>query len=294
VKITAAKKLNLKAGANTVKITASWGWMLFDYIDFEAYVDTPFSLNSAPVTKGADARATKLYNFLKGKFQKGCVSRVMTLQGNLDDSFKENNWVHTTTGKNPAIVGLDFMHQVGKNSAWYVDNAKLKKSVVNDAVADWKRGGIPALCWHWRDPSHDTDAFYSPSSNNNPNSKFDADHLASVGSVLRDCESFGRTHSAAGTTPSSRRDFPITGLPVRHDLTAQALTQWVRMKRTSRRTGSRPGPSSGRICRKTDANPSRPDMRCLGLPFAPACLRQGGRTGRAWIDGESSPAFLAG
>jgi hypothetical protein len=53
----------------------------------------------------------------------------------------------------------------------------------------------------------------------------DADRLASVGSILRDLESFGRTHSAAGTTPSSRRDCPITGFPVRHDFTAQAQTQ---------------------------------------------------------------------
>jgi len=168
-----AKKLNLKAGANTVEITPSWGWMLFDYIDFEAYEDTPFSLSDAPVTKNPTSAATALYTYLVSKFQKATISGTMTLQGDTSRSFRENNWVHDTTGKYPSIVGLDFMFQVGKNTEWYTGNEELRKSVVNDAVAYWKRGGIPALCWHWRDPSGATEAFYSPSSGNDA-TDFDA------------------------------------------------------------------------------------------------------------------------
>jgi hypothetical protein len=53
------------------------------------------------------------------------------------------------TGHYPVLVGLDFMHQVGKNSAWYTDVEALRKCVVHDAESYWRRGGILAICWHW-------------------------------------------------------------------------------------------------------------------------------------------------
>jgi mannan endo-1,4-beta-mannosidase len=190
--IVGAQKLSLKAGANTIQISASWGWELFDYIDLKPYVDTPFNISASPVTAGSNKAAIALYTYLKNNFQKATVSGTMTLQGNTADAFKENNWVHDNTGHYPAIVGLDFLHQVGKNSEWYTGNAQLKKSVVNDAVNYWNRGGIPTVSWHWRDPSHETDAFYSPSSQNTP-TQFDASKAVVAGTpenaaVLRDLD----------------------------------------------------------------------------------------------------------
>jgi mannan endo-1,4-beta-mannosidase len=186
----AAQKLPLKFGENVMVITPSWGWQLIDWIDFVPYVAVPFQIAPRPVTPDPTHAAVLLYEFLRSSFQKGVISGVMTLQG--EASFIENDYVFSVTGHYPALVGLDFMHQVGKNSAWYVNDPVFRKCVVNDAEAYWKRGGIPALCWHWRDPLQDTDEFYSPSSGNNP-TYFDASRAASPGTaeyfaVLRDMD----------------------------------------------------------------------------------------------------------
>jgi mannan endo-1,4-beta-mannosidase len=88
----------------------------------------------------------------------------MTKQGDIADSFRENNFVYENTGRYPSIVGLDFTYHVGLNTEWYTSNASLLHSVVNDAVAYWRRGGIPALSWHWRDPSRQSAGYDSPDS----------------------------------------------------------------------------------------------------------------------------------
>jgi mannan endo-1,4-beta-mannosidase len=192
VALVAAKKISLKAGTNTIEIIPSWGWDLFDYIDFEAYQDSPFTISDSPVTANPTASAKRLWTFLKAQFQKGMISGVMTLQGSKSDSQKENNWVHDTTGKYPALIGLDFMQLVGKDSSWYADDPVISKLVVTDAVDYWNRGGIPALMWHWRDPSHDTNEFYSPSSGNDA-TQFDVREAVKQGTaqytaVIRDLD----------------------------------------------------------------------------------------------------------
>jgi mannan endo-1,4-beta-mannosidase len=124
-----------------------------------------FNLLPDLVTPNPSSGARAVFNFLKSKFGTAMISGVMTLQGNAEDRQKENKWVHENTGKYPVIIGLDFMHTVGKNTEWYADDSARSKFVIEDATDYWKRGGIPALCWHWRDPSHDTENFYSPSGN---------------------------------------------------------------------------------------------------------------------------------
>jgi mannan endo-1,4-beta-mannosidase len=192
VSFVAAKKLSLKSGSNTIEITPSWGWELFDYIELESYEDSPFNLAADPVTSTPTSSAKSLWNFLKSQFQKGIISGVMTLQGSTSDSQRENKWVHDTTGKYPVIIGLDFMQLVGRDCSWYADDATLSKQVINDAVDYWKRGGIPALMWHWRDPSHSTNEFYSPSSGNDA-TDFDIREAVKSGTaqntaVLRDLD----------------------------------------------------------------------------------------------------------
>lgn len=132
----------------------------------EDYVDAPFNISSTPVTPNPSPALQELYSFLVKNFQKKMISGVMTLQGGEEYSMVEPDWLHENTGKYPALLGLDFMHQTGKNSSWYYDDPEYSRQVVRDASAYWKRGGIPALCWHWRDPLQTTNEFYSPSSGN--------------------------------------------------------------------------------------------------------------------------------
>ncbi|MCC9166995.1 glycoside hydrolase family 26 protein [Pontibacter sp. XAAS-A31] len=66
----------------------------------------------------------------------------------------EVNWLKQNTGKEPALVGLDFMHS-GRAYSWYND-----KEPITDAKNWYNRNGIPAIIWHWHDPSRTTEEFH--------------------------------------------------------------------------------------------------------------------------------------
>lgn len=109
-----------------------------------------FNINASLVTPNPSAEANKLYQFLRENYGKKILSGVMTL-----NSFDETNWLKVNTGKEPAIIGLDFMH-CNRGYTWYDD-----KTPIKDAEAYWLRNGIPVMVWHWRDPSRATEEFYT-------------------------------------------------------------------------------------------------------------------------------------
>jgi len=109
-----------------------------------------FNINANLVTPNPSPEANKLYQFLRENYGKKILSGVMTL-----NSFDETNWLKTNTGKEPAIIGLDFMH-CNRGYTWYDD-----KTPIKDAKAYWLRNGIPVMVWHWRDPLRTTEGFYS-------------------------------------------------------------------------------------------------------------------------------------
>jgi mannan endo-1,4-beta-mannosidase len=70
-------------------------------------------------------------------------------------------WIINASGKTPALIGVDFMHATGKNSegGWYKDYTNGTLALAENAFS---RGGIPAYCWHWKDPSLTVESFYTP------------------------------------------------------------------------------------------------------------------------------------
>ncbi|MBC8051612.1 MAG: hypothetical protein H7Y13_00955 [Sphingobacteriaceae bacterium] len=141
----------LTAGTHTIAIKNSWGYINIDYLSLEIVNPASrFNINTSLVTPGATTQANKVYQFLRNNYGTKIISGVMTL-----NSFDETNWLKTNTGKEPAILGLDFMH-VNRNYTWY-DN----KTPIRDAKTWWDRNGIPVLIWHWRDPSRRTEEFYT-------------------------------------------------------------------------------------------------------------------------------------
>jgi len=145
-------KVRLKKGANVVVISKSWGWFFVDYLRVTANTDTEttFNVSDQLVTPNASTNTQILFQFLKDHFQKKIISGVMTL-----DSFDETNWLKQNTGKAPALVGLDLMH-CNRNYSWYDE-----LTPVNDAETWYGKNGIPAIGWHWRDPSRQTEEFYT-------------------------------------------------------------------------------------------------------------------------------------
>jgi mannan endo-1,4-beta-mannosidase len=71
------------------------------------------------------------------------------------------------TGKEPALVGIDFMH-TNRGYTWYNN-----RTPYNDALSYYNRNGIPAMMWHWRDPSRRTEEFYADKTTFDANKIFD-------------------------------------------------------------------------------------------------------------------------
>lgn len=178
--IKAAGKIKLTKGENTIGIIKSWGWINLDYIEITEYEPTPFSLSTKPVTPEPTESAQKLYNFLLSNFGKKTISGVMTNRVMENDgkytpqtyeNQEELKYIFDASGKNVALVGFDFMHGSGLNSEeeWYQGYTH---AALEMAKLVWEKGGIPAFNWHWKDPMHDVEAFYTESSQNTPFTTF--------------------------------------------------------------------------------------------------------------------------
>lgn len=181
--------IKLPAGENVIEITKSWGWFWLDYVSIEKdnSVAVEFNTTGELVTTDASKNTKALYHFLLDNFQKKVISGVMTL-----NSFDETNWLKQQTGKEPALVGIDFLH-CNRGYSWYND-----QTPVNDTRTWFTRNGIPALCWHWRDPSRKTEEFYTEKTSfdvskiNDPNSTeykamiSDIDYIAGLLKTLKD------------------------------------------------------------------------------------------------------------
>lgn len=163
--------VTLKAGSNTVAIVKSWGWIDVDYIDITPYQSASFNISVEPVTANATESAKKLYSFLRENFGKKTISGIMTgdmSSYTLGDDVRNHpdvKDIFTRSGKNPALVGVDFLFATGPKAdeSWYMQYTEKGISLAKDL---WNRGGIPAFTWHWKDPSDQKDAFYIKSAAN--------------------------------------------------------------------------------------------------------------------------------
>lgn len=153
------------SGGNEVVITPNWTWFNIDYVRIERRESTvTFDVAAAPVDRDATPAARELYAFLYDNFGKKTISGMMlgdmsSYNGNVLQH-ADIKAVYNASGKYPALVGMDFMNATGKSegNSW---NKDYTRASVNLAKDTYKRGGIPAFTWHWRDPSRKTDAFYS-------------------------------------------------------------------------------------------------------------------------------------
>lgn len=143
--------LKLSSGSIQVKILKSWGYINIDYILFETTdPNNRFLINNELVTPNADDHTKKLYQFLYDNYGKKIISGV-----HAGKNLEEINWLKQQTGKEPALAGFDFLF-CGRGYNWYNDDTP-----VNEARYFYNKNGIPAFCWHWRDPSRKTEAFYT-------------------------------------------------------------------------------------------------------------------------------------
>ena len=178
--IKGAGKIKLTAGENKIGIVHSWGYVNLDYIELTEYEASPWNISPTPVTPEPTESAQKLYNFLLTNFGKHVISGVMTNRAMENDgkytpqtyeTQEELKYIHDASGKNVVLVGFDFLHASGKNSEeqWYTGYTH---AALEMAKYVWKKGGIPQINWHWKDPMHEVEAFYTQSSGNDPYTDF--------------------------------------------------------------------------------------------------------------------------
>ncbi len=157
--------VSLKAGANTIAIEKSWGWISVDYIEILPYESIAFKLSNDPVTPNATESAKKLYSFLRENFGKKTISGIMTgdmsayTNGADFKTHEDVKNIYTRSGKYPALVGVDFLFATGPKASesWNEGYTQKGMSLAKDL---WNQGGIPAFTWHWKDPLDQNDAFY--------------------------------------------------------------------------------------------------------------------------------------
>ncbi|HLO59661.1 MAG TPA: glycosyl hydrolase [Bacteroidales bacterium] len=105
------------------------GWMLVIPFTLHAVDDTLCTPNPS-------AEAVALYRYLLD--MKG--DRILSGQMYAPWGINELTYIKNITGKQPAVMGVDFIHQ--SSNAQEVQNA----------VNWWKSGGIPTIMWHWGAP----------------------------------------------------------------------------------------------------------------------------------------------
>ncbi len=165
--------VKLNPGRNIIEIRKSWGWINIDFIELEKVnANERFNLNQTLVHPDPLPEAKALYDFLLDQYGQKIISGAMTL-----DSLDEAIWLKQQTGKEPALLGIDFMHS-GRGYNWYKD----KMPIIN-ARTWYERNGIPALMWHWRDPSRKTEEFYTKNTSKPNGTDFDISKVSDVNSA---------------------------------------------------------------------------------------------------------------
>jgi len=157
-----AGKVKLSAGQHTIAIVKDWGYVELDYMTavYNAAGIGTFNIAASLVTPSPSTQAVNLYNYLKQNFGTNIISGTMA---NYSTNIAEATWVHTQTGKWPALTGFDLINHTIIGANWVEYSAPF--TLGQDW---WNNNGIVAMTWHWRDPLTKTGSFYVPSAATSP------------------------------------------------------------------------------------------------------------------------------
>lgn len=120
------------------------------------------AISTSPVTPGATEAAQKLYTFLYNNYGKKTISGIMTGDNGSASALADQEDVKTVLSLDgdiyPAIIGFDWLMATGpsQDQSWFLQFTKNEVAMAKEL---WSKGGIPAFCWHWRDPSHTVEEY---------------------------------------------------------------------------------------------------------------------------------------
>lgn len=159
--------VKLNAGENTIEIVSYWGYTFLDYLVLEPA--PAYLADLQPTAKLCNPNASlmtqKVYDYLCSIYgnhvlsgqQEYCGSHCYNInsfeqQGlpidYLMDNEQEFTYIYETTGKYPAIRGIDFLFY--NTTEPYYDNAP-------ERAIQWFNddGGIPTISYHWNVPTEE-------------------------------------------------------------------------------------------------------------------------------------------
>lgn len=140
-------RVYLAAGSHDITVSKSWGWFQVDRLDIitsEPIDESIYEVTCQLSNPDASKNAKKLYNYLCDIYGDKILSGQYCEEGMYG---KEFQIVKSTTGKTPAVLGMDLMNYSPTNEA----NGTTGKTI-EYAKAFWEQGGIVTFCWHWTVP----------------------------------------------------------------------------------------------------------------------------------------------
>lgn len=141
-------RVYMTAGEHEVVISKYWGWIWLDYL--EVLTTEPIDASLYEITadlsnQNALQETKRLYSYLCDIYGKKFLSGQFCDTGQYGKEFQV---IKKTTGKTPAVLGLDFIEYTPSR----VENGSIGYST-NYAIDFWRDGGIVTFCWHWNAPS---------------------------------------------------------------------------------------------------------------------------------------------
>ena len=150
-------RVYLEAGSHEVTIQKYWGWIYLDCL--EIYASNPidpaiYQVSAKLCNPNATDSAMRLYSYLCDIYGTKFLSGQNCDTGQYGKEFQV---IKKTTGKTPAVLGLDFIEYSPSRE----ENGS-KGYATKYAIDFWESGGIVTFCWHWNAPSkYLTGAWYS-------------------------------------------------------------------------------------------------------------------------------------
>jgi len=144
---TVLSRVYIAKGEHTIGFDKYWGWVLLDALVVSpspALDESIYTVSAALVNPNATQEAKRLMSFLADSYGKVILSGQYCDKGLLAG---ECGVIYLSTGKRPAILGLDMMDYTPSRAAMGATSQAVEHALKCDEL-----GGIVTFCWHWNAP----------------------------------------------------------------------------------------------------------------------------------------------
>ncbi|MBR4555034.1 MAG: beta-mannosidase [Ruminococcus sp.] len=196
------KNITLPAGEHKLGIKSSKSNCFVDRITLSgaATVDLEqYKVKKELANPNASEETRRLYSFLTDIYGKYTLSGQYS-GDNMGSSSAEFYVIEQTTGKKPAILGLDLIELSPSRLAHGSSGGEM---VPQQAIEWWRdNGGIVTLCWHWNAPEpyleQDSESpwwkgFYSANTNFSLKKALDKEDEEGYNYLIRDIDAIAKT-----------------------------------------------------------------------------------------------------